>query len=551
MTCARDELPDYIKRAILSGEVPEIRNWRAKKGEQGYIPNGELRNAEVICRFAETFLKIPEGEHVGEKLVLTTFQVIFIHCVFHHEHHVDTAILSIARRNGKTFVIAVIALALLFAKQLTVQNRVIASAAMSKEQAGLLFRAMSQMIEMSPALSKIANVTPSAKRIVNLKNSSEYYAMSADAKTGHGKSLAVLIFDESGQVEEENSDYIDMLITSQGSYEYPIFITISTQAPADKSWLSQQIDSAERTPSKNVVCHVYRAMEGCDLEDEQEWINANPLMGDGFRSRADMVKLSRKAKSLPTAENGFRNLNMNQRVSLQRIWLAPAVWKKNAEQPSLAVLQDNPVSIGLDLSQKNDLTCAVLSAKDPETGTTHVFCYGFTPKEGIEERSRRDKNPYDTWAKKGIIIAVEGATIDYDWVCQFMQMECLRLGIDIGMVEFDRWRINELRGAATRAEFAQTASWHEVGQGFKDMSPRLEAMETALLQGKIRHGNNPILLLGAASAIAVQDPAGSKKLDKSKAANKIDGLVAMVMSVFPHVSAVEEIYGDDISWMIG
>ena len=57
----------------------------------------------------------------------------------------------------------------------------------------------------------------------------------------------------------------------------------------------------------------------------------------------------------------------------------------------------------------------------------------------------------------------------------------------------------------------------EVGQGFKDMAPALDALEAELLNGKIRHGGNPVLEMCARHAIVVRDPAGDRKLDKSKA----------------------------------
>jgi phage terminase large subunit-like protein len=49
--------------------------------------------------------------------------------------------------------------------------------------------------------------------------------------------------------------------------------------------------------------------------------------------------------------------------------------------------------------------------------------------------------------------------------------------------------------------------------------------------GKIRHGGHPILRWHASNAVAVSDPAGNLKLDKSKRPRKIDGIAAMVNAV--------------------
>src|SRR3546814_10623672 len=62
------------------------------------------------------------------------------------------------------------------------------------------------------------------------------------------------------------------------------------------------------------------------------------------------------------------------------------------------------------------------------------------------------------------------------------------------------------------------------------MSPALDALEADLLQERLRHGGHPALAMCAANAVAVPDPAGNRKLDKSKATGRIDGMVALAMA---------------------
>jgi phage terminase large subunit-like protein len=45
------------------------------------------------------------------------------------------------------------------------------------------------------------------------------------------------------------------------------------------------------------------------------------------------------------------------------------------------------------------------------------------------------------------------------------------------------------------------------------------------------HNKNPVLTWNASNAVVATDPAGSRKLDKSKATGRIDGMVALVMAV--------------------
>ena len=62
------------------------------------------------------------------------------------------------------------------------------------------------------------------------------------------------------------------------------------------------------------------------------------------------------------------------------------------------------------------------------------------------------------------------------------------------------------------------------------MSPALERLEALALNGKLRHGGHPVLAWNASNAIATTDPAGGRKLDKSKATGRIDGLVSLAMA---------------------
>ena len=68
------------------------------------------------------------------------------------------------------------------------------------------------------------------------------------------------------------------------------------------------------------------------------------------------------------------------------------------------------------------------------------------------------------------------------------------------------------------------------GQGFKDMSPAIDAFETALLNRTVQHNGHPVLTACASNAVTTSDPAGNRKLDKIKATGRIDLVVAAVMA---------------------
>ena len=482
-----------------------------------------------VIAFIEQFCLVPEGKDVGSSIKLADFQKEFIKEIYDNPHGTRRAILGIARKNGKSALIAGLMLAHICGPEAKLNSQVV-SGAMSRDQAALVFNLASKMIQMSPELSKVCRVVPSKKSITGLARNVEYKALAADGTTAHGLSPVLAILDEVGQVKGPSSTFLEAILTSQGAHDEPLQVFISTQSPSDADFFSLIIDDAKKSKDVKTICHVYEAEADCDLLDEKQWIKANPAMGL-FRGKDDLKEQLLQASRLPSMEASARNLLLNQRVAQDSLFLAPAIWKKNANTIDMSVFRSNPVALGLDLSARNDLTACVAAAQD-DNGIVHLLPWVFCPNKGIEERSQRDRTPYATWVREGKMIALGGASLDYEQIAEHLRDSLDDLGIEPNFVAFDRWRIDVFKKAAEDVGFATWANWHEVGQGFKDMSPRIENFESLLLEERIRHGNHPLLNMAAANAIAVNDPAGSKKLDKSKSTQRIDPLIAAVMAVF-------------------
>jgi phage terminase large subunit-like protein len=100
---------------------------------------------------------------------------------------------------------------------------------------------------------------------------------------------------------------------------------------------------------------------------------------------------------------------------------------------------------------------------------------------------------------------------------------------DVQGIAFDRWRIADLKKAL--ADDGLEVPLIDWGQGFRDMAPAVDALETAVLTGRLRHGGHPVLRWNAANACITQDPAGSRKIDKARSTGRIDGLVALAMAI--------------------
>lgn len=490
-----------------------------------------MTRGEKIIAFCHKYCVIPEGEHVGKPVRLAEFQIKFIKAVYDNPHTTDTAILSIARKNAKTGTIAFLLLAHIVGPEAK-RNARIVSGAMSREQAGEVYNLASKCVQLSPRLSDIIKIVPSSKKLIGLPMGVEYQAISAEGKTAHGKSPILAILDEVGQITGPQSDFVDAITTAQGAYDNPLLIYISTQAANDGDMFSILIDDALKNKPPKTVCHVYAADKDADCMDEEGWKAANPALGL-FRSEKDMRKQAEKAARMPSFENTFRNLNLNQRVSLVSPFVSKSVWQANAEDRG--ILEGDLIYGGLDLSARTDLTSLVLIGKG-EDGLIGVESYFWMPGDTIFDRSKEDRQPYDVWAKDGYIRTTPGKTVDYEFVVE--EIADILQDRELSALGFDRWRIDVFKKELER--IGLELPMVPVGQGFKDMSPALDNLEADLLNERICHSMNPVLTMCAANAVVTKDSAGGRKLDKHKATGRIDGMVALTIAEFVLNSQVEE-----------
>ena len=481
-----------------------------------------MTRGERVCAFISAHCPVPSGDWVGRKLVLEPFQRRFILDVYDNPAETRKGILSVARKNAKTTTIAGILLAHIAGPE-AIENSQIVSGAMSRDQAALVFDAASKMINLSETLRDLVRIVPSGKRLIGLRKNVEYKALAADGQTAHGLSPVLAILDEVGQIKGESDQFVDAIVTSQGAYEKSLLLLISTQAASDKAYLSIEIDDALSGKDPHTVCHLYAADEDCELLDEAAWAKANPALGK-FRSYDDVRRQAERAARIPSAEPAFRNLTLNQRVELFAPFIGRTAWKACGgpigEPTGL-------VYAGLDLSSVSDLTALILVWQD--AGTWNVKPYFWTPRGGLRDRAQRDRQPYDVWVDQGHLLTTPGATIDYDFIAEFV----MSLPVNLVKVGFDRWRMDQFKASLKRAGASDDylERYEPFGQGFVSMAPALDSLERAISEGRMAHANHPVLTMCAANAIVEQDAAGNRKLTKAKSNGRIDGMTALATAM--------------------
>lgn len=464
---------------------------------------------------------MPEGSQVGRPVKLRPWQRKIILSIY--DGTTRRAVISFGRKNGKTALAAFLLLLHLCGPEARTNSQLF-SAAQSRDQAAVLFALAAKMVRMNPDLNDCVIVRDSGKQLFCPELGTLYRALSAEASTAYGLSPVFVVHDELGQVRGPRSELYEALETAAGAQSEPLSVVISTQAPTDADLLSVLIDDAASGKDPKTKLFLYTAPDDCDPFSKAAQKAANPALGD-FLNPVEVADQAEAARRMPSRESAYRNLILNQRVDQSSPFVSRNTWASGDGVVDAAAFYRAPVFLGLDLSARNDLTAivsVVLSGKE-----WHAQSEFFAPLHGLADRAQRDRAPYDLWHQQGLLTCTPGSSIEYEAIARRLCELCDDYNVQA--IAYDRWRIDVLQAELKKlGRELPLVPW---GQGYKDMSPALDALEGELLNGNVRHGAHPILRWCAANAVATRDPAGNRKLDKGKASGRIDGLQAFAMAM--------------------
>ena len=229
---------------------------------------------------------------------------------------------------------------------------------------------------------------------------------------------------------------------------------------------------------------------------------------------------------MPSAEGSFKNLILNQRVDPMAQFLTMATWKACGEQGVANALKGRPCFAGLDLGSTRDMTALVLVFADDDGGFD-VVPYCWLPGETLQEREDEDRMPYRVWAQQGHLLTFDGRTTDPQAVA--LKIAELHGIYDIRSLAFDRWKMLDLQRELNAIGCTvPTVPW---GQGFKDMGFAVDVLEKLVEEGKLRHGNHPVLDMCAANAKTESDAVNNRKISKKRSTGRVDALQALAMAL--------------------
>ena len=482
-------------------------------------------DGDVVIGWIERHCVIPEGLHTGARVVLREWQREILKSIY--DTPTRRAIISVGRKNGKSALAAFLILVHLCGPRHRV-NAQIFSAAQSRDQAAIVYNLASKIINLSPTLRTYVKIRTATKELACPQLGTTYRALSSDATTALGLSPSLIIHDELGATRGSQSALYDALETAVGAQDNPLSIIISTQAATDADLLSLLIDHAKTDADPRTKLHLWSAPPDMDPFSDEALEAANPALGD-FQNAEETRAMAATAKEMPAREAKFRNLILNQRVEATNPFVSKSIWDNCSAKP-LSSFAGLPVYAGLDLSTSQDLTAFVLVAE--KDGVWHVAPTFWLPSDGLNDKSKLDRQPYNLWAKSGHLETTPGPTVEYSFVAA--HIAGIMRELDVQIVALDAWKWKNLRSFLVQNEGlgeAELEKFKEFRQGFKSFEPALDNLESLLLQKRIAHGDHPVMTMCAANMVVDTDPAGNRKPTKKVATRRIDGMVALTMAL--------------------
>lgn len=530
---------DVIEGRIIAGPLVRDackRHMRdlEKAGQRGLYFNTDM--ADHVLGFFPQVLRLNGGQFEGQPFELYPPQVFIIGSLFGWLRKEDdtrrfrVAYIEQGKGNGKSPLVGGIGLYGMVADS---ESRAeIYAAATKKDQAMILFRDAVAMVNQSPALSKAISKSGRDDKVWNLfhhRSNSFFRPISADDGQS-GPRPHIGLVDELH--EHKTANVINMLSAGRKWRRQPMIVAI-TNSGTDKNSVCWEYHEMARLVCSGALeddtffGYVCSLDEGDDpFNDESCWEKANPLI-DKVITREYLREEVNQARGMLSKESSVRRLNFCQWTSANNPLVPIELWEAAEDTNyTLELFRNHDVCLALDLSSTQDLTAGVFSCRIDK----YIYWWPefWIPEELLITKTEKDRVPYDVWKKRGHIRTTPGKSVDKDFVVRDIANLRQTYGFRIVDAPYDRWRIEDIRASCEREGVSLPLT--EFGQGYQGMAPAIDAFEESLGQGTLRHNGNPCLRWNVANAIATSDPAGNRKLDKSKATGRIDGLVAGVMS---------------------
>ena len=437
---------------------------------------------------------------------------------------------EVPRKNGKTFLSSFVGNQGLIADH--EHGPEVYFAATTRDQASMGYRDSQNTIRPSPELMKRVRIMRNATECPG--NLGTLQPVSSDYNFLQGKNPSRVVIDELHA--HKSRDVWDALLTGFGARSNPLMFAITTAGFDRTTVCWEQHEFAREVASGVIVEPTYHSFMTCadeldDPFDPWTWKKANPNFGVSVNPEF-LATEARKARHSPSYENTFRRLYLNQWTQQNVRWInLQQLWDPCADKSiDWETFRGRKCYAALDLASTRDLCSLAMLFPDEANDKAWLRVIYWMPREANNQRSEQDRRQLMKWAGDGLIRLTDGNEADVtgqipqDIYDELTKYRCQELA-------YDTWG----SAVAVCQQLGQMGVPHEVFRQFRqtvsNFSPAVSLMERMLASRRLTHDGDPCLRWQVDNVSMREDANGNKRPDKSKSAEKIDGVVASLMAV--------------------
>ena len=262
-----------------------------------------------------------------------------------------------------------------------------------------------------------------------------------------------------------------------------------------------------------------------DIKNESNWIKANPIVAT-YEGGINFIRGElNSALGAPEKMRNFLTKNMNMWVSMRDDgYLDMSKWNEAEEDVHINEFSGQDCVLGIDLSNTLDLTSVAFEFYRDDK--YYIFQHSFIPEETYQKRMREGRYRFDLWVEEGNLTVLPGASVDYNYVRNYIREVEEENNIHILECVYDPWNASQF----VQNMYDEGYVMVEMRQGALTMNEPTKDFREKVYNKELIHGKDGLLSWAASNAVATQNSSEYTKVDKKASNEKIDPLIASICS---------------------
>lgn len=449
----------------------------------------------------------------------------------------EKSVLLIARKSGKSFLVALIFIILLLIEP---EFSEFYSVAPDRELSSIVKKEVEQTISASPLIHKYFKVTRSEVRCLLTK--SKFVPLANSENRMDGRKANVFVADEVGALR--NRYPIDAMQSSQMNMVNRTGILISTAYESLNNPMTEEVEFAKKVLDNIIEDETLFALIYAP-DDTKEWLSdkslleANPLCVDLPDNLEYLQKQRNIALEMPSKKKNFLTKHMNIFVDGDDAEIYVSTEDLQKGMIEKYDWTGRNVFVGVDLSQTTDNTAVSMVTFDHELNEYVTKAWAFIPADTVEEKSKIERIDYKIMRDNGYVFFCGDRVISHRFVEDFVLDLELKYGVKLLGIGYDRYNCI----SSANRWYERGYDTVEVKQHSSVLHPATKLVKERILRGSFKYEKNRLLEINFANAREVIDTNLNSYVNKKKSTGKIDMVAATINAMALWNKEVEETLG--------